>query len=518
MNTLTPTSAVAVMNAATEAGMFMAGAIPETDGDKIAEAAKLVQLAQQAQTVAQQVGYSNVPKWPQIKKVLAEAGIDADAPVTSMAPLPPPPAPPAPVQAPPPPAPLAATPEPPPVQPVATPAPPAPPPAAPEPDLWPQNGERWLDAHGGYWDITRGSGGPQLEARSVASGEKTILPSGFLVRKADRQPVVDVPAAPPAAAPQEQVTAPAPTSQVVPDPPVGAAFVETAFEQPEIVAPAQLDISAEPAPVVPELDQGPILFRSIPERNEVWYRHPGCHDVDGRREYFVPHDGIEPVSGHVKECPGCLQQLAIAPDPDQQVRQEAVAQPQPQPQPTSLTDVPAVPVSDRHEQQQYVAPVDDHEGDEVYLDLLDSVARDYTPIGMPVPMDMEHPPAAMPENLTELSDMEARAMHSQFNALASRARYLRGLEAAKARACDRLRKNYLKVAMRDARIVMGKDASVTEVTQLAEDDPDVSKWMARQERHADREEAFDTFLRFYSEDVTVLSRDWSMREHEQKGS
>lgn len=137
---------------------------------------------------------------------------------------------------------------------------------------------------------------------------------------------------------------------------------------------------------------------------------------------------------------------------------------------------------------------------------------------MPVPMDLESPPEGMPEDLTLIGDLEQRRLHSQFNALQARARYLYGLENAKAKRIKRLRKSYMKVAMREARAQLGKDASVTEVTNLAEEHPDVAPWIERQERHEDRAEAYKTFFDTYTENVTVLSRDWTMRDSEHQSS
>lgn len=133
-------------------------------------------------------------------------------------------------------------------------------------------------------------------------------------------------------------------------------------------------------------------------------------------------------------------------------------------------------------------------------------------------MDLEQPPAEMPDDLTDIGDLDQRRLHSQFNALAARARYLRGLEAAKARACKRVRKRYMKDAMREARGTLGKEASVTEVTAEAEEHELVAPWLAREVRHEERASAYGTFLDFYTEDVSVLSRDWTMRAKEEAGS
>jgi hypothetical protein len=136
---------------------------------------------------------------------------------------------------------------------------------------------------------------------------------------------------------------------------------------------------------------------------------------------------------------------------------------------------------------------------------------------MPVPMDLERPPEGMPEDLTAVGDVEQRRLHSQFNALGARARYLRGFEDAMARGCKRLRQSYMKTAMKQARGQLGAQASVTEVTQLAEEDEVVKKWTERMVRpSADRADAYKTFFDMYSENVTVLSRDWTMRDQERE--
>jgi hypothetical protein len=69
------TRAVAIINAAMKHGMFPQGAIPESDGDKIVEAEKLVELAKQARAVADQVGKQNVPNYQAIVDVLFEAEV-----------------------------------------------------------------------------------------------------------------------------------------------------------------------------------------------------------------------------------------------------------------------------------------------------------------------------------------------------------------------------------------------------------------------------------------------------------
>lgn len=72
--------------------------------------------------------------------------------------------------------------------------------------------------------------------------------------------------------------------------------------------------------------------------------------------------------------------------------------------------------------------------------------------------------------------------------------------------------------MRLARKELGKDATVTEVKDLAEGNEMVSKWAERESHHSDRADAYKTFFDIYTEHVAVLSRDYTMSEREQQGA
>ncbi|MBA2724708.1 MAG: hypothetical protein H0U53_01855 [Actinobacteria bacterium] len=442
---LTVPTSIAVINAAAACGMFPPDAMPEGDKDKVSEAVKLVELALQAKRVADEVGHSNVPLWPGIEKLLREAGAlegpNGSTPQTQpesvaeqtpvdMSLIQPPdgldawPAPPAPVTAP----------------------PPAPEPANDDP----QAKERWVDASDNYWDVVRYGGGPQIEAINVATGETTILPAGFLKRKATKQPLSPAP-------PQSDVVV------SIPAPPDDLTDAEKGI------------VEVMPVPAAPQQEQSPV----------EWAKNLPDPVVESRS---APPQAQEDVS------------------------------PPPPPSAPAGAPVDDEPLKQRDYVVTFSAPVEDHEGDTEYEALLDTVASDYAPVGMPVPMDLEHPPSGLPEDLTSVSDISARALHSQFNALAARARYLKGLESAKARDCARVRKSYLKEAMRGARKVLGSSASVTEVMQLAEDDPGVALWIEREDRHRDRAEAYGVFLAMYTDNVSVLSREWSMRQKEEDGS
>lgn len=137
---------------------------------------------------------------------------------------------------------------------------------------------------------------------------------------------------------------------------------------------------------------------------------------------------------------------------------------------------------------------------------------------MPAPQDLERPPTL--GALADPTEDEAlnRVLHSQYNALAARARYLFGVENALAKDCGRVRKRYMKGAVRAARQELGKQATATEVVGLAEENEDVACWTAFQERHADRADAYKAFLEIYLDNVKTLSRDLTFAGAEERGS
>lgn len=182
--------AVAILNRAAENRMYDATKIPESDADKITAAEQQVQLCEQVEQVVhgafpgvtdERIIAQSVPHWPGVVKILAEAKVfvgsngppstprqiaveeptipdspkateqivDADAQD---------------------PDPLA----------VVKPDPPAP--QGPNRSE-PSKGEVWLDSQGNAWEVVSYYGGQSAEVRNVASGEPTIVPTGFLKRR-----------------------------------------------------------------------------------------------------------------------------------------------------------------------------------------------------------------------------------------------------------------------------------------------------------------------------------------------
>jgi hypothetical protein len=506
--------AIAVINTAMKHNMFPLGVMPESDATKIMEAEKLVTLCQQTAAMVKIIGESKVPTWPAVRDVLAEAevfvGANGDGtgaagpppaegvtPSPASSPSPSPSPQPVPQPAPTSPAPTSSAPV------IATPpSAPSPAPAAspssaspatppPSPAAGYQVGVVYASENAGHWEVMALPEGGQIEARSIATGQSTKIPAvGFL-----KEQVGGVPAA--AAAPE-------------PQPPAIVEHIE---------------------------------LRVNPPMNSMTYLHPGCSTWT-----MTPLGMALPDLNTRVKCAGCEMPFPLtvieANGYESQSKEESSAASSPSPVPSSLqpsSPTPSVPLAATHTPEASStesapsaapssptgssvtplsgtgAPVDDHEGDEQYGTLLEEVEGLFTPPHFPVPHDLENPPDLMPEDLT-LGEVENRRLHSQYNALSARARYLWAIDHLKAKRCGRVVKTHMKPAMRRARSELGKDATVAEVKMLAEEDEGVSKWAARQEMHADRAEAYKEFFEIYAENVKTLSRDLTYAGAEQEGS
>jgi hypothetical protein len=161
-------------------------------------------------------------------------------------------------------------------------------------------------------------------------------------------------------------------------------------------------------------------------------------------------------------------------------------------------------------------PDHDDEGDERYQTILEETEARYSPTGWVIPHELENPPDIMPEMLDQVSDIEAQRLHSQFNALAARAKFLHDVEDARARGCKLTRKLFMRGAKRKAKEALGNSSTITEREEWAEDnDEDVRTWGERANHHEEEARARKTFFDIYSQHVVVLSRDWTMRDKQQ---
>lgn len=181
------------------------------------------------------------------------------------------------------------------------------------------------------------------------------------------------------------------------------------------------------------------------------------------------------------------------------------------------------PAQDRYDQPDpptpdVSIPERDDEDDEEYRKILEETEARYMPEGFPVPHQLENPPTFISiQDLVDLEDIPARTRHLQFNALAARAKLLYAVENARGRDCARARKLSLRGPMRKAREALGSSSTLTERESWAEENhPEVFTWSERARRHSEDAEAYKTFFDMYSENVSVLSRDWTMRDKDRQ--
>ncbi len=203
MSDMDAQTAIAVLNRASEVGMYAADRIPESDADKITAAEQSLQLCRQYEEIIRRafpgetddaVIAQKAPDWPGVARVLAEVeglGVSSE-PAASVDPSS------AVVEAPQSAMPAftletpEASPEPDREEPTAT-------PQVVEDQGDPKNGETWLDHQDVEWLVVSYSGGTSARVKNVASGESTIVPAGFLKRRQtvvtqdDETKVVDQP-------------------------------------------------------------------------------------------------------------------------------------------------------------------------------------------------------------------------------------------------------------------------------------------------------------------------------------
>jgi hypothetical protein len=544
------TTSVLVLQAAAQAGMVDPTKIPESDKDKVEQAESVVKLALQVQSVVKIVGKAKVPKWPDAENVLRAAGmleLDGDQPA-ALAPA-----------AVPPPSPAPADDWQPPAAPEPTPAPaaPTPPPApdeSPSPAMsrsqaesaadaaeatmdhgdgtWagreefirslsgldnakPISGEFWVNEAGSRFKVVTFGGGPNMEIRFAGTQETTEVPISY-AKSLSQQQEDDAPL--PATPPLDPAAHnPVPASE-------GAG---QQFDSAEVAARLQAGEEARAARAAAERAQArqdEVDYASAPpgegEQGGGSPPEPADDPIPEPSKGFSASDLVEPPPVPAAESVQVFPNKKIDVDANgfQIVTPTLPENPtQTETAPSSTQDrVPHDPMRNYVESED--VPNDD--GDEVYRGILDDVIKIYSPNGMPVPLDLQNPPSAMPDDLTDVSDIENRRYHSQFNALAARAKFLHDLESAIARKCKFLLEGEMKKAKRFERAEKGDQSKITleEIKEYAQDHEECVLWKGRLDYHEARADAWKTFFDVYSQNVRVLSRDWTMKDVEREGA
>lgn len=136
---------------------------------------------------------------------------------------------------------------------------------------------------------------------------------------------------------------------------------------------------------------------------------------------------------------------------------------------------------------------------------------------LPIPPEMEGEAPEMPLDLTGLDDRQIRYLHGAFNAYLARTNYLISLEAlALARAksvhkhtVDAVRNKIPKIDEDTGKAKLAADIDA-EVNAVGE----VEEWSLRIDEHESMLIMLKGLAGIYSSNVSVLSREWSMRSEE----
>lgn len=529
MSVLDLQRATAIISRAQEHNMYEQGKMPESESDRIMAAEHLVQLARQAEVIKDQIGAHNMPGWPAAEAILFEAHVtmgsgdsnghaatveegesdvkdaqdssasadvhvdqpqqEASAEVTTT-------------------------------------------PKATRED--PQKGEVWSDAQGGEWEILSYSGGVQAEVMKVSTGEKTLVPAGMLKRKVSgfaQRDEPDVKVIDNFSGPYEFLSnfSSSPiTIDGIDYPTVEHAFQAHKSLRPEVrqavandSTPGLAKQHGRSLELRPDWEDVKVdvmrscLAQKFVQGSELAHRLLDTGDAEliegnnwGDDYWGIPYGGVglNVLGSLLQERRFELKDLQTRPITHDDILT-----------PASRYTETVGELRERISTSDSSIPEHDDEGDERYQTILEETEERYSPAGMPIPQDLEDPPDGMPEMLDDVPDKVAQRLHGQYNSLAARAKFLHDVEDARARGCKLTRKLYMRGAMRKAREDLGASSTITEREAWAEDfDDDVRVWGERANKHEEAAKAWKTFFDIYTQNVVVLSRDWTMRDRQEK--
>lgn len=164
--------------------------------------------------------------------------------------------------------------------------------------------------------------------------------------------------------------------------------------------------------------------------------------------------------------------------------------------------------------------LDDDEGNEQYGKIIDKAYDKLQQrAGTPLPGEPLEPPQ-MPDDPTAVDSLTNRRLHLAFNACAAWVHRLIGIHNQVSIDCGRYRDSIYRAHRDEARADIGKQATVTEQNDwiILKNFDDVRDWIRRQEHHADQERSLRVLYSIYTENVSVLSRDYSMQSKDEAGS
>ena len=136
---------------------------------------------------------------------------------------------------------------------------------------------------------------------------------------------------------------------------------------------------------------------------------------------------------------------------------------------------------------------------------------------LPVPQHIEGDPDPMPRELDKIDDKKVRRLSGEYNAYLSRVTYLLGIELGDLKRAQHLLEAARASALRAAKVIDPKTdkpklAKVIEAEILA--DKEVSALTKQVIDHEATVDMLKALQSIYSGNVSLLSREWTMRQNE----
>lgn len=139
--------------------------------------------------------------------------------------------------------------------------------------------------------------------------------------------------------------------------------------------------------------------------------------------------------------------------------------------------------------------------------------------GLPVPEDLHGEPTQMPSDFTELSAKEIMRLHAQYNAYFGRARWMLAIVSNRLSNVIHLRDAEYRRAYREiSDAARKKDEKLTKdyIDSLAREDTAYIDYDNKARLHNEDVVAYKALVEIYSGNVDRLSREWTMRQDEEK--
>lgn len=139
--------------------------------------------------------------------------------------------------------------------------------------------------------------------------------------------------------------------------------------------------------------------------------------------------------------------------------------------------------------------------------------------GLPVPEDLHGEPTPMPLDFTELGDKQLRKLHGEYNAYLARARWMLAVMTNRLSGVLHLRDAEYRRAYREISEEARKnDEKLTKdyIDSLAREDVAYVDYDNKAKLHNEDVVSYKALVEIYGGNVDRLSREWTMRQDEEK--